>query len=61
MDSKRAPFVTLKYHTSAPVRKERFSSSNKVRREASQKSLWKKARCQTESKALKKLVVARIV
>ena len=61
MDSKGTAFVILINHTSAPVRKERWSPTRKPRREASQNELMKRAGCQTESKAFEKSIVERIV
>ena len=60
-DSKGTTFVILKNHASAPIRKERLSPTSKARREASQNNMWKRAGCQTESKALEKSIVDRIV
>ena len=42
-DSKGAAFVILKNHTSAPIRKERWSPMSKARREASQNQFVKKS------------------
>ena len=41
-DSKGATFVILKNHTSAPVRKERLSSTSKARREATRNKFVEK-------------------
>ena len=41
-DSKRATFVNLINHTSAPVRKEKLSSTSKARREASRSKFVEK-------------------
>ena len=60
-DSKEMTFVILINHTSAPIRKERLSPTSKARREASRNKFVEKAGRQTESKAVKKLIVARIV
>ena len=61
-DSKGTTFVILINDTSAPVRKERLSPTSKARRERPvEMSLWKRAGCQTESKALQKSIVERIV
>ena len=43
MDSKGAAFVILKNHTSAPIRKERLSSTSKARREASRNKFVEKS------------------
>ena len=59
MDSKGTTFVILINHTSAPVRKERLSPTSKARRKASRNEFM--AGCQTESKALEKSIVKRIV
>ena len=48
-------------HASAPIRKERLSPTSKARREASRNKFVEKAGCQTESKALEKSIVDRIV
>ena len=61
MDSKGTAFVILINHTSAPIRKERLSPTSKTRRGPAEMSLWKRAGCQTESKALEKSIVERIV
>ena len=72
-DSKGTTFVILIDHRSAPIRKEGLSPTSKARREASRNRfvekggmpavivLWKRAGCQTESKALEKSIVDRIV
>ena len=60
MDSKGTTFVILKNHASAPIRKQRLSSTSKVRREDS-RNKFVRAGCQTESKAFEKSIVARIV
>ena len=60
-DSKRTAFVILRKHTSAPIRKERLSPTSKARREASRNKFVEKTGCQTESKALEKSIVDRIV
>ena len=52
--SKRATFVVLINHASAPIRKRGLSPTSKARREAAEISLWKRAGCQTESKAFEK-------
>ena len=59
-DSKGTTFVILINHRSAPIRKKRLSPSSKARREA-EISLWKRAGCQTESKAFQESIVDRIV
>ena len=59
--SKGTAFVILINHSSAPVRKKRLSPTNKARRKASRNQLWKRAGCRTESKALEKSIVDRIV
>ena len=59
--SKGTTFVILIDHRSTPIRKERLSPTSKARREASRNQLWKRAGCQTESKALEKSIVDRIV
>ena len=46
-------------HVSAPIRKERLSGTSKARKEASRNKFLKKGRCQTESKALEKSMVAK--
>ena len=58
---KNNTFVTLKNHTIAPVREQRINLVIKTRRRASEISLWERAGCQTKSKALEKLIVARLV
>ena len=60
-DSKRAAFVILINHTSTPIRKERLSSTSKQGGRPVEMSLWKRAGCQTESKAFDKSIVERIV
>ena len=60
-DSKGTTFVILINHASSPIRKERLSPTSKARREASRNKFMVRAECQTESKALKKSIVARIV
>ena len=61
MNSKKAAFVILINHASAPVRKEKLSPASKARREPAKMSLWKRAGCQTETKAFEKSIVERIV
>ena len=60
-DSKGTTFVILENHRSAPVRKERLGPTRKARREASRNQFVEKGGCQTESKALEKSIVDRIV
>ena len=60
-ESKGTTFVILKNYASALIRKERLSPTSKARMEASRNELWKRAGCQTESKALEKSIVDRIV
>ena len=60
-DKKGATFVILKNHASAPIRRERLSPTSKTRREASRNEFVKNTGCRTESKALEKLIVDRIV
>ena len=60
-DSKGTTFVILINHASSPIRKERLSPTSKARREASRNEFMVRAECQTESKALEKSIVARIV
>ena len=62
-DSKGAVFVILINHASAPIRKERLNPTSKAKQRGSPAymSLWKRAGCQTESKALEKSIVDRIV
>ena len=59
-DSNGTTFVILINHTSASVRKERLSSTSKARTKASQNKFLKKGGM-SESKALEKSVVDRIV
>ena len=59
-DSKGTTFVILINHASAHIRKERLCPTSKTRRPA-EMSLWKRAGCQTESKAFEKSIVERIV
>ena len=54
-DSKGTTFVILINHRSAPIRKKRLSPTSKVRERPAEISLWKRAGCQTESKALEAL------
>ena len=61
MDSKGTAFVILKNHASAPISKEKLSLTSKARREASRIEFMEKEGCQTQSKALEKSIVARIV
>ena len=53
--------MILKNHTSAPIRKEKLSPTNKPRREGRRNEFVEKAGCQTESKAFEKSIVERIV
>ena len=53
--------VNLINHESAPIRKKTLSPTSKVKREASRNEFVEKEGCQTESKALEKSIVARIV
>ena len=54
--------MILKNPASVPIRKERLSLTSKARREAGRnKFVKKRARRPTESKALEKSIVARIV
>ena len=48
-------------HASAPVKKEKLSPTSKARRGPAEISVWKRAGCQTESKALEKSTVVSIV
>ena len=61
MDSKRMTFVILIDHASVPIRKERLIQQAKQGGRPAKMNLWKRAGCQTESKALKKSIVDRIV
>ena len=54
-------FVILINHASAPIRRERLSSTSKARREASRNESWRRAGCQIESKALEISMVERTV
>ena len=54
-NSKKAVFVVLKNRASAPIKKERWVKQAKQGWRPAEISLWKKAWCQTESKALKKI------
>ena len=56
-DLKVTTFVILINHTSAPIRKERLSSTSKARREASRNKFVEKGGCQTKSKALEKSMI----
>ena len=60
-DSKGAAFVILLNLASAPIKKERLGPTSKARREASRNQFMERAGCQTESKALEKLIIERIV
>ena len=60
-DSKGTTFVILIDHRSAPIGKKRLSPTSKARERPAEISLWKRAGCQTESKALEKSIVNRIV
>ena len=60
-DSKEVTFVILKNHANVPIRKERLSSTSKARKGPAEISLWKRAGCQTESKALEKSILAEVV
>ena len=60
-DLKGTPFVILKNHAIAHMRKERLSSTSKARREASRNNFMDKGGCQTESKDFEKSIVERIV
>ena len=53
--------MILKNHASMPIRKERLSLMTKARRKASRNEFMERGGCQTESKALPKSIVARIV
>ena len=53
--------MILKNHASAPVRKKRLSPTSKAKREASRNKFVERAGCHTESKALEKSIVDRIV
>ena len=52
--------MILKHHLSTPIRKVRLSPMNQGGRPV-EISLWKRAGCQTELKALEKLIVVRVV
>ena len=58
---KRATFVILINHVSAPIRLERLSPTSKEGGRPAEMSVWKRAWCQTQSKGLEKSIVARIV
>ena len=55
MDSKATTFVILKDHTSAPVKKERLSQTNKARREASRNKFVEKGRMPDRVKSFREI------
>ena len=58
---KERPFVISINHANTLVRKKRLSPTSKQEGRPAEISLWKRAGCQTESKALEKSIVDRIV
>ena len=61
MDSEGVAVVILINYAGAPVRKERLSPTSKEEGRPGEMSLWKRAGCQTKSKALEKSIVEKIV
>ena len=55
MDSKKAAFVILINHTSAPIRKERLSSTSKARREDSRNKWVEKGRMPDRAKSFREI------
>ena len=54
-DSKGVTFVILKYHASAPVRKERLSPTSQARREASRNQFMEKGGMPDRVKSLREI------
>ena len=56
-DSNEVTFVILIYHASMPIRKKILIPTRKARKGPAEMSLWKRAGCQTMSKAFEKPIV----